>query len=288
MSYDLFLRPKTGSFSQSDFDEYFSKRKFFNLEGNQAWYENEGTGVYFLFEFQEIEGIEENEIYYPVAFNMNYFRPSNFVIEAEPEVRAFIETHAMIVEDPQTNGMGTGEYNSEKFTNGWLHGNEFGYSAILKDHPEVSTLPQKKLHDAWKWNYKKEELQGSLSDDIFVPSIMFLSYRGIPVTAAVWPDAIPSVIPEVDVLLIGRIDLAPKKFFKKTEDMVVGDWEEFQPLLDMHKSKMHGNSYYMYYESVPKKIKKAIKNLKPSGEDELQGLGKDQVLDREIVQKYVS
>lgn len=288
MSYDLFLRPKKGSFSQSDFNEYFSKRKYYNLEGNQAWYENEDTGVYFLFEFQELTDIEEDEIYYPVAFNMNYFRPSNFVNEAEPEVAAFIKKYPMNVEDPQTLGMGTGEYNSEKFTNGWLHGNEFGYSAMLKDSPEVSTLPQKKLHDAWLWNYKKEELQGTVSDDVFVPGIMFLSYNGEPVTAAVWPDAIPSIIPEVDVLLIGRKDLAPKRFFKKIEDMVVGSWSEFQPLLDMHKSKMHEDSYYLYYESVPKAIQRAIKSLTPSGEGELQGLAKDQVLDREIVQKYVS
>ena len=59
MSYDLFLKPKTGRFSQSDFKEYFSERKYYNLEGNQAWYENEDTGVYFLFEFQELSDVEE-------------------------------------------------------------------------------------------------------------------------------------------------------------------------------------------------------------------------------------
>jgi len=286
MSYDLFLKPKEGAFSEEDFRRYFSGRKNYKLEGTQAWYENEITGVYFFFELQNDDD-ESGGDYYPVAFNMNYFRPSYFVDEAEPEVSGLIIEFSMTVEDPQTHGMGTGDYSAEKFIGGWLHGNEFGYSAVLKDHPKVATLPQQKLRNAWEWNYNKDSLQEAVADDVFVPRIMLLSHKGKTVTAVVWPDAIPSVIPEVDIFLIGRKKLAPKRFFRKSEDMAIGCWKEFQPLLDKHKTKMQGEAYYLYYESVPDEIKKSVKFLSASVDGELEGLGNDQVLDREIVQKFV-
>lgn len=288
MSYDLFVKPIKGSFSDVAFREYFSARKHYSLEGCQAWYQNEDTGVYFLFELQDQDDVEDGEEYYPVAFNMNYFRPSYFVYEAEPEVRAFINEFSMLVDDPQTQGMGTGKYNSEDFFTGWLHGNEFGYSAVLKDQPDVCTLPQQQLRDAWQWNFNKQALQDTVTDDVFVPGIMLLNYNGTPVTAAVWPDAIPSVIPKVDILLIGRKELAPRRLFKKAEDMAIGSWAVFQSILERHKTKMHDNAYYLYYESVPQEFKMAVKALSPSADGDLEGLGSDQVLDREIVQKYVA
>lgn len=285
MSYDLFLKPKDGKFLEIDFKNYFANRKNYNLEGDQAWYENEETGVYFLFELQEPDDLEEGEEFYPVAFNMNFFRPSYFVNEAEPEVKKFINSFSLSVFDPQNNGMGTGEYNSEKLIEGWLHGNEFGYSAILKDNPEAHSLPSEVLQGMWEWNYNREQLQESVPDDVFVPKIMLLLSQGKPVTAAVWPDAIPSIIPEVDILLIGRKDLAPKKFFKKVEDTAIGKWLDFQPLLEKYKTKMESNGYYLFYKDVPKEIRDAVKALSPSDEN-LEGASYDRILDRELVDKY--
>lgn len=286
MSYDLFLKPENNKFSKGDFDRYFSGRKNYNVEGCQAWYQNEDTGVNFLFELQDESDRDENEEFYPVAFNMNYFRPSYFAYEAEPEVRSFINEFSMIVDDPQAHGMGIGEYSTEKFLKGWAYGNEFGYQSILRDHPDVATLPETVLKSVWEWNHNKEKLQNSVTDDVFVPRIMLLSYRGNVVTAVVWPDAIPSVIPEVDILLIGRKELAPRKLFKKVEDMAIARWSDFEPLLERHKTKMKNSGYYLYYESVPQEIQEAVKSLSAS-ESELEGLANDQVLDRELVQKYV-
>jgi hypothetical protein len=70
--------------------------------------------------------------------------------------------------------------------------------------------------------------------------------------------------------------------------MVIGSWSDLQPLLDRHKKKMHGKAYHLYYDSVPNEISTKIKKLIPSEQGELEGLGKDQVLDRETVQKYVA
>src|SRR5438046_1840056 len=73
MSYDLFLSglPKAGKLR-----EWFSERGNYQVGDTQAVYQNEATGVYFTF------GIEDKKI----VFNLNYFRPSFYGLEAEIEV----------------------------------------------------------------------------------------------------------------------------------------------------------------------------------------------------------
>lgn len=286
MSYDLFFRPKSGKFSKEQFESYFDGREGYTIEGTQAWYQNEATGVYFVFEFQAQEDDEDD--YFPVVFNMNYFRPTFFVKEAEPEVLEFVSKFDLEVEDPQINGMGSGDFDRNKFRSGWLHGNEFGYQSILKDHPKVFSLPTKTLEDAWAWNMNKGSLQKQVTEDVFVPTIMFLKYEGKVVTACVWPDAIPSILPPVDILLIGRKLLAPRKLFKKVEDMAIGTWGDIKPLLERHKEKMHGDAYYLHYQTVPNEIKKHIKGLRSLDMSSFERLSADQVLDAELVQKYAA
>jgi hypothetical protein len=286
MSYDLFLKPKNCDISKEQFDSYFKGRQHYTLEGSQAWYQNEITGVYFVFEYQERDDAEED--HYPIAFNMNYFRPTFFVKEAEPEVTAIISKFDLEVEDPQINGMGSGGFDRKKFRSGWLHGNEFGYQSILKDNPEVFSLPTNKLEDIWSWNIRKESLQEEVTEDVFVPSIMLFKFQGKVITACVWPDAIPSIIPPVDMLLIGRKELAPRKMFKKVEDMAISDWNDVNPLLERYKQKMLGDAYYLYYHAVPNEIKKHIKELSTFNISSLERLSVDQVLDAELVHKYVA
>ncbi len=284
MSYDLFLKPRGGDFALADLESYFGEREHYSFEGTQAWYQNEATGVYFVFEYREEE--EDEGEYFPIAFNMNYFRPSFFIREAEPEVTAFIAEFDLTVDDPQVNGMGTGEYDPEKFNRGWLNGNEFGYQSILRDHPHTFSLPSARLEQAWQWNHGREKLQFEATEDVFVPGIMLLNYRQQTVTACVWPDAIPSILPPVDILLIGRKELAPRRFFKRTEDMVIGNWDEMRPLLDSHKTRMQGDAFYLRYEKVPAQLKRHIQQMKPIDLDSLERLPFDQVLDRELVEKY--
>jgi hypothetical protein len=284
MSYDLFLKPKVGEFTKEHFVSYFGSRSNYTLEESQAWYQNESTGVYFVFDFQEEE--QDEEAHFPVAFNMNYFRPTFFANEAEPEVKEFITRFDLVVYDPQTNGMGSGDFDAEKFRSGWLHGNEFGYQAILKDHPDVFSLPTQKLEDVWYWNINKDSLQEKMEYDVFVPSIMVLKHENKVLTACVWPDAIPSVIPPVDILLIGRKELAPRKLFRKIEDMAISTWDAVEPLLNKHKKEMQGSAYCLFYYDVPTEIKAYIKQLKNIEVSSLERLSVDQVLNAELVEKF--
>src|SRR5580658_8884848 len=91
MSYDLLFKPRNGLLDQGDLVRYFSHRHNYKVDGAQAIYGNEDTGVYFQFDLQTASEASDTEDY-PVAFNINYFRPSYFILEAEMEVSAFVRT----------------------------------------------------------------------------------------------------------------------------------------------------------------------------------------------------
>src|SRR5436190_13882956 len=112
MSYDLFFT--SAQISQEDFRSYFQKRPAYELHGNQAAYQNKETGVYFSFEY----GDTPPGFKYLASFNINYYRPHYFILEAEPEVSRFVERFGFEVHDPQTDGMGDGPYTPEGLLNG--------------------------------------------------------------------------------------------------------------------------------------------------------------------------
>jgi hypothetical protein len=77
MSHDLFLRPRAPRLvTEKDFTEYFAQRARYKITGSQAWYENEDTGVYFVFELRDEVDREEEGEWFPIVMNVNYFRPS--------------------------------------------------------------------------------------------------------------------------------------------------------------------------------------------------------------------
>ena len=124
MSYDLFfVEPKV---TLEQFSEYFSDRKRYRVENAQAWYENEDTGVYFSFDYSNEREEDPDAPDGNVAFNMNFFRPHYFALEAEPEVQSIVNHFGFRVFDPQTHGMDDGPYSSDGFFAGWNHGNRFG------------------------------------------------------------------------------------------------------------------------------------------------------------------
>ena len=99
MSYDLYFRSRSPGtrFSSEDFEAYFQPRHWYEVKNSQAWYRNNDSGVYFVFEYNDPDTDSETGAehetesgLFPVSFNMNYFRPHPFGLEAEPEVAAFV------------------------------------------------------------------------------------------------------------------------------------------------------------------------------------------------------
>lgn len=293
MSYDLYFRPRNGSFSEELFHAYFRERPNYKCEGSQAWYGNEDTGVYFLFELQteqlpEEDGDEPLE-HFPVALNINYLRPSYFIFEAEPEVTAFVKHFNLLVSDPQMEGMGDGEYNAEKLLSGWNRGNEFGYTSILRDENNrsgISHLPAEQLYNAWRWNWSRTQVQASVGESKFVPRIMFMNLDGSTVTAAVWPDGIPVVVTRVDYLCVPRKELAPTKFFRKKEDTAFVAWNEALPFLLKHGTQNGDGSISLNYMTPPSDVVKFVQSLSAENRA-VAWLSADRVLDREIYERSI-
>jgi hypothetical protein len=288
VSYDLYFKPRTGAVDQHQIAEYFSSRPNYKIEARQAWYQNKDTGVYFVFEMNEnaAEGTE----YYPVALNINYFRPSYFIQEAEPEIAAFVRAFDIIVADPQTHGMGTGEYNPELLKSGWNHGNAFGYAAILgdpKNQKNVVSLPSATLSYVWSWNFNRQRFQNYLGDSKFVPIIMFIVLEGDVKTSAVWPDGIPIAVPKVDYLIVPRKKLAPRRLFKTVEDRTIVELEHALPTLHRHGTVDTDGTLVLDYNVPTGEIAKYVTSLRLD-QREVKRLTADQVLDRELVARHLA
>jgi hypothetical protein len=165
MSYDLHFKSRKpeSKLDANAFAAHFKQRKNYEVTDTQAIYQNEVTGVYFIFDLGET-GMEEQPDLLAVSFNLNYFRPHIFGLEAVREVGALVEKFDLLVSDGQINGMGEGEFSSQNFMSGWNKGNEFGYRAITEQHPnqKLPTLPTAKIEACWRWNFAQAELQQKL------------------------------------------------------------------------------------------------------------------------------
>jgi len=293
MSYDLFFH-KPG-LTESQFSAYFSARPNFKLGPKQAVYENEDTGVYFSFDFgigeDDAEVNDEGEVNErpDASFNLNYFRPHFFGLEAEPEVRAFVEHFDPRISDPQQEGMDEGPYSAEGFLRGWNHGNELGYRAVFsmqEDRPEVvGTLPTAELDSSWRWNFNRQRYQDKLGEGIFVPSIMFVKFGSELRSVVVWPDGIPALLPIVDGLIVGRQGFAPRRLFRRAPDTCYVSFDAARRVLPSQPdvSTYARPAVLLNYASPPGEIVQFVKGLKPV--EKLEGVDGSQVLNRELVEK---
>lgn len=292
MSYDLYFARRSGILDTAAVASYFSSRRNYKADKGQTWYQNEDTGVYFVFNLwdETVSNEREDEKSFPIALNINFFRPSYFILEAEPEVTAFAQHFDLSVFDPQIGGMGEGEYRSNLLIAGWNEGNAFGYKAMLSDSKEAGktlSLPAAKLIDTWKWNSTRAQLQNRLGPDVFVPRIMFFARSGEAFRFATWPDGIPTAVPKVDFLFVPRKRLAPRKFLKRTEDKALVLWNDAAAILKRYDMENIQDVIVPNFISAPADVARFIELL-PTLREPIQPIPCDQVLDRELVEKAVA
>lgn len=206
MSYDLYFRP-TKPLDLVAVRAFFEERGY-KVSETQAFFENEATGVYFGFDFnpEKPEGSGAS-----VAFNINYYRPHVFGLEAASELTSFIEAFGLEIEDPQMHGMGNGPYSADGFLRGWNAGNEVAHGVIASNEgvERPLALPAARNAGVWRWNYARDtivdELELNLGDvpPCFVPTVMMVVPEGTNdvKTIVVWDVHMAIAIPDVDLVV---------------------------------------------------------------------------------------
>ncbi len=288
MSYDLYFkgRDSQAKFRLESARGFFDQRKHYELTDAQASYKNEATGVYFSFNFEETTDGEPSAAL-PITFCLNFYRPHIFGLEAELEVRAFVKALNLLVSDPQIGGMGEGEYSTEGFLAGWNIGNRFAYSAVSQGQPDLKPLllATAQIETCWRWNFAKTSLQERLGDQVFVPRYMFVEHEGKAMRMIVWPDGIPTTIPESDVIAIPRKSILGKRFFGPKEDVVFVLWNDVQPLLERFPKKLESPPYYfLSYSEAPASVTTCIRKIRPTLRKP-NGVAIDKILNLELMEE---
>jgi hypothetical protein len=307
MSYDLYLYRRDGAapLKKKGFTSYFKGRPHFKINKDQALYENDKTGVYFSFDYSDGKGggdpEDPNAGREHLYFNMNYFRPHVFGLEAEPVLTAVVKDLDLTVSDPQSEGMGDGEYSPEGFLRGWNAGNRFGHQAYLAMEPRGEkiihpqhTLPGKTLRACWEWTYRKDELGERFFEDdaidVFVPSVMYALRDGTLTTLCVWPQLIPTALPAVETVLVLRTEL-PEKFAAGADKAnALTTWKDVRKAaagFEVVKAKEAPGGKYLLLdygsgENAPAQLAEFVRGL-PAFAGELRLVATDQILDEELV-----
>jgi len=273
MSYDLFFTTNSGKkIDKKAFSAHFGGRRNYEVSKKQAMYQNEDTGVYFIFDAPEDGG---------VAFNLNYFRPHVFGLEAAPELEIFATTLGLTAGDPQGEIEDGAPFTREAFLRGWNAGNEFAYRAMLKEQSEpVRTWPAKKIEDIWEWNYTRPtEEEERTTDNLFVPGIFAVEIGGVASSVAIWPPQCPIILPAVDAVLV------PCEQTEDNEDTALVMWDEISALLGAYEEKGSGlTRYRIPFEQWSADLT-AFLGQKREAVGEMKGVGMDEILDQELVEQ---
>ena len=199
MSYDLYFRP-TRPLDLDEVRAFFEERGYKVTEG-QAFFENESTGVYFGFDISAAS----------VAFNINYYRPHVFGLEAAAELTSFVAKFGLEIEDPQMHGIGSGAYSAEGFLRGYNAGNELAHGVIASNEgvERPLALPAARNEGIWRWNYARDMIVDELELELgevppcFVPTVMMVVPEGTTDVKAivVWDLQMAIAIPDVDLVV---------------------------------------------------------------------------------------
>jgi len=205
MSYDLNLHFDPAVDSRG-FLQYFSQRANYTVSGTEITYQNPATGVGFFIRYQVSKGFLSRKTIGSAQVEINYFRPSYFGMEAEIELAALLAQFAPKIDDPQMKGMGQGPYSREGFLSGWNFGNEFAVRTVLSSQPDytVQSMAADQLSAAWLWNYKRAEATARVAGRQFIPGVRVLAVQGVPSLVVLWALGMPTLLPKVDYVLVGR------------------------------------------------------------------------------------
>lgn len=210
-------------------DFFDGRENYVNQErGFQYIYENETTGVYFTFDWidsnddeEPLDGLNDARPY--ILFNVNYFRPSYFGLEAAYELNELVDYLNADIRDPQVEGMGDGPFSTQGFLKSYNQGNQYAYRVIKSRQTDAPFVVSQELNEKiWEWNYNSKKFGNSLVDDFFIPTIFFFETEVGFKSAIIHGRNIQTVIPSfVDGVIVGDQNLANKIYgYVHREDLL--------------------------------------------------------------------
>jgi hypothetical protein len=276
MSYDLELYFEP-AIRRSRVLEYFTARKHFKVQNDKVFYAHPDTGVYFFMRLRSSRNLLLQRTVVSAEFEINYYRPSYFGIEAENELSAFMAAFKPRIHDPQMRGMGEGPYSREGFLRGWNFGNVFAVHSIMSRSPDddVPSMPAEELRAAWEWNYQSSALEWRRPSS-FVPEIMFFRIDGRLSRVAIWPTGMQILLPRVDYVLVGRLVAGEKRFG-------LAPWSEVLDVIQRAGLDSTKDPLDIAYLVRPPPITEWVVNKPLIDVDALERLRPDQILDEELI-----
>ena len=270
MSYDLFFEAGPGkTLDRKSFAAWFGARPHYKVGNGQAVYENEDTGVYFIFD-EPADGA--------VALALNLFRPHTFGLEAAMEIEPFAKAFNAAVVDPQSGGE---TFEREAFLRSYNSANRFACQSMLPEQQPVYAWPKRRIRDVWEWNYARPGDEEQEKAGFFWPQISAIDAKGEACSLAIWPPQCAIVLPEVDFVLV---PLAQEG--KLADELALVPWEEVLPWAKKYREKADGIARYRLDnepEQFPDDVM-AFLNVKRKKVGKLKGVGLDEILDREVVE----
>jgi hypothetical protein len=276
MSYDLdlYFEPAV---SRSRILQYFTTRKRYTIEENNAVYQNPDTGVYFFMRLRCARSILLQKNVVAAELEINYHRPSFFGTEAEIELSALVAAFQPRIQDPQMRGMGEGPYSGEGFLNGWNFGNVFGTRVGLSNNPgrDIASMPADRLRAAWAWNYRLAEHQRR-NPDCFVPTIRFFRIDRRASTVVAWGDGMPVLLPKVDYVVVGRSVSGEPRFG-------LAPWSAVAEIVERAGFATTNDPLTLAYSATPLPIANWVPQIPMIDLGSLEQLRADQILDDELI-----
>jgi hypothetical protein len=266
------------AFDKSQFTGLLNQIGNMQIENEQAIYQNEDTGVYFIIDFSRKEEAPNNS-YFSVI--INYVRPTIFALEADLVIQKIIEKIPVEIFNPQIDGIKEGVYSSEAFIRGWNSGNKMSYSTInRKESNDLHFLPTKKINDGWNWNIEREMLQKNLGEIYFVPKIMYCEYDSKIYDVFVHTDSIPTIIPISTGVFIYRDKNGPG-LISREKDMCFLRYDDFLKTFDGFIINEKGYKIINYELIDDKKYNKLIQSLKPI-DKKVNNISVDHILNSDL------
>ncbi len=286
MSYDIsFYKRKEATLSKGEVFTYLEEKglKKNGPESRSYLYENERTGVYFIMddaamlkeedEAQILENIQEFDSL-NLTLLLNNLRPDFFGKETSLFVDDFVKTFDLYIYPDDGDGLIFKPEVNEIYER-WSKMNK-NYASIPDISKELSFYPLEKSNKLWEYAFNAGVMQEELGEGCYVPNIFYLKNKktGGVAVACTWTEHIPTVMPEVDYVLLNQ---AVKGFFSTSYKQ---GFVSYDTLMDNFGSyfKEHKNGTKIINEDQSAKIGNIFNTLPLDlSSEDFEGIGLESI-----------